>query len=387
MLTKVVLQNFKSFKQETEFDLSETKYQVLKQENTFQGVLKGALFIGSNASGKSNLMKAITLLLDLMLRDNVTISPIMMCMFDTKPILHLAYHFKFEGGEVCYKIEASNKGLITFEQLTLNGAVVLDRKGGLAKVTLNGNDIFFDEKVLPNSLFLKKAYFSSVFMGVKLVDQFIDYLLNSVYFNAHEKKVVTYNNRSLVLEQLAEADLDEINKFFDTFNLGYSIIKTKRQEVYSGKQEQGKNAQIVFQTEVPLLYLQRANMNLTLPLNFESLGNQTLLHLLPCYLHACKTPSMLLIDEFSSGFHNTLEELIIKQFMLNSKNSQLIFSSHSTNLLDTKLLRPDQIYTVEFVPNVGSVISRVSSESPRETQNLEKMYLSGKFGGVPKYDD
>ena len=38
----------------------------------------------------------------------------------------------------------------------------------------------------------------------------------------------------------------------------------------------------------------------------------------------------------SSGFHNMLEELIVKYFLLNSKESQLIFTSHSTNLLNTK---------------------------------------------------
>ena len=58
----------------------------------------------------------------------------------------------------------------------------------------------------------------------------------------------------------------------------------------------------------------------------------------------------------------------------------------STNLMKTTLLRPDQIYTVDFDKD-GSKIKRVSSEQPRESQNMEKMYLSGVFGGLPNYSN
>ena len=138
-------------------------------------------------------------------------------------------------------------------------------------------------------------------------------------------------------------------------------------------------------TDEPIVFFQRQDMELNLPLSFESLGNQTLVYIFPSVLYCSKYNSLLLIDEFSSGFHNKLEELIIKYFLINSKNSQVIFTSHSTNLLNTKLLRPDQIYTVDFKPNEGSFIERFSDENPREAQNLEKMYLSGKFGSLPDY--
>ena len=94
---------------------------------------------------------------------------------------------------------------------------------------------------------------------------------------------------------------------------------------------------------------------------------------------------MLILDEFSSGFHNELEELLIRYFMRKSNESQLIFVSHSTNLISNSLLRPDQIYAVDFGKD-GSQIKRFSSEKPREAQNLEKMYLGGVFNGVPKYE-
>ena len=63
----------------------------------------------------------------------------------------------------------------------------------------------------------------------------------------------------------------------------------------------------------------------------------------------------------------------------------MFFVSHSTNLLSNSILRPDQIYSVEMAGDEGSYIYRFSEEQPRVAQNLEKMYLSGIFGGVPEY--
>ena len=107
----------------------------------------------------------------------------------------------------------------------------------------------------------------------------------------------------------------------------------------------------------------------------ESLGNRVLLNMLPSFLSVVKNGGILLIDEFSSGLHNKLESLLVKYFFKYSKNAQLFFVSHSTNLLTTSLLRPDQIYSVDFDES-GSFIKKFSEEKPRESQNLEKMYLS-----------
>ena len=119
-----------------------------------------------------------------------------------------------------------------------------------------------------------------------------------------------------------------------------------------------------------------------LPIEFESIGNQTLINVVPFIIDAMKDNAMVLIDEFGSGFHNTLEEKIIKYFMKNSKSAQIFIVSHSTNLLTNRLLRPDQIYTVDFIDKKGSKLNRVSDSKPREAQNLEKMYLSGVFNGI-----
>jgi len=67
MLTRIILSNFKSFKNRTEVDFRKTNYTILPQNVADNDVLKGAVFVGANASGKSNLILAIRLLLDFLL--------------------------------------------------------------------------------------------------------------------------------------------------------------------------------------------------------------------------------------------------------------------------------------------------------------------------------
>ena len=133
------------------------------------------------------------------------------------------------------------------------------------------------------------------------------------------------------------------------------------------------------------VFFKRKGINAPIPLVEESLGNQSLVRMLPTFLRVVSRGGLLLIDEFSSGFHNELEELLVRYFMEESQNAQLLFVSHSTNLLSNSLLRPDQEYAVEFHGSEGSMVKRFSLEQPRSAQNIEKMYVSGVFGGLPDY--
>ena len=66
MLTKMYLTNFLSFLDRTEFDFTASRYSILGETNVYNSeVLKGALFIGPNASGKSNALEGIAFLINL----------------------------------------------------------------------------------------------------------------------------------------------------------------------------------------------------------------------------------------------------------------------------------------------------------------------------------
>ena len=58
MLTKIKLKNFMSFRNETVIDVKATNYKFLSETNVYNGVLKGLLFVGANASEKQMPLKA-----------------------------------------------------------------------------------------------------------------------------------------------------------------------------------------------------------------------------------------------------------------------------------------------------------------------------------------
>lgn len=134
----------------------------------------------------------------------------------------------------------------------------------------------------------------------------------------------------------------------------------------------GYNSEIVFMHEYSkkedAIFLKKVGTNVDIPLMLESTGNKAFVNVILPINYATKNNCMIIVDEFSSGLHNELEEALIKYFFNNSSNSQIFFTTHSTNLLDTSILLPDQIYSFKFDAKKGTLIKRVSDENPRESK-------------------
>ena len=105
MLTKMYLTNFLSFKERTEIDLMASKYAILGKTNVYGNeILKGALFIGPNASGKSNALKGLSFIIKLIKGEGVALQTYR-CLFSDSPIITVEYEFVFEHKKVEYVIE------------------------------------------------------------------------------------------------------------------------------------------------------------------------------------------------------------------------------------------------------------------------------------------
>ncbi len=374
MLKTVVINNFKSFKMKTQLDLMKTNYQMLSSSNVKNDLLKGTMFVGANASGKSNSILAIKFLLDSLLgKQNINI-PYYFCLFSKEPLMELSYDFIINNQQINYNISFHKINNIIKEELLLDNKPILKRDGMYAEVTLDETNQH--EDVPNNILFLRDVYFNTKFRGNETLQKWFEFLSNSIYLDLYDEKLITYNDIDLsIMNYLDDNGTEEINKFFNEYNF--------EQNIEYNTDAVGPTIKI--HSDEKMIYFKRKGINDPIPDSYESMGNRNLIRLLPAFFYCIKNNGMLLLDEFSSGFHNDLEELLIRYFMRNSDYSQLFFVSHSTNLLTNSLLRPDQIYSVEFDEN-GSHLKRFSSEKPREAQNLEKMYLSGVFKGVPKYE-
>lgn len=376
MLSQIIVKNFKCFKNETVFDFRKTNYKLLKQ-NTKEKLLKGLLFVGDNASGKTTAIQPVMLLLDLLFKDRDISLFLYQCLFSKEDETTLKYEFDIDGHEILYSFSFDGNKFLE-ETLQLDNQPVIERIGKNAKLWLSENSTFHE--VDESILFIKKVYFNTKFEDNEMLKKWFAFLKQSVCINAYKRTISTYDDEPLTYRKYLEKyGVDEINSFLKNNNFKYSVeyaLEIEGKGVrFEMSEEEGKT-----------LFFKREDISVPIPLFFESTGNKTLINILPAILHAVQKGGLLVIDEFSSGFHNKLEELIVRYIMNNSTNTQLLLVSHSTNLLSNALLRPDQIYSVEMMGGEGSVLNRFSDEQPRVAQNIEKMYLSGVFGGIPEYE-
>lgn len=376
MLTNIILKEYTTFIKKTIFDFKTTNYKILEETNVGDNrILKGALFVGENASGKTQVLESIVLLLNILL-DNVEPEFIMKKSMYTKGIKYnLTYIFNVENNIIKYYIEFEGN-TIKCEELYVNDNLKLKRNGK------NGKTYFNEEKEnndINSSLsLLKLEYYNTRLNNDVILNKWFDFLKNSLYMNCMmgNRLVKSYNTARIYeqfIEKYAEVnDASKLNDFIKKIGYNSEIVFNKNSNSIS------INSQIIG--------VMKKNTKFVMPLPLESTGNKVFINLILPLIYATENDCMIIIDNFSSGLHNELEEALIKYFFNNSKNSQIFFTSHSTNLLDTTILRPDQFYSFSFDSKDGTKIKRFFDESPRESQNIEKMYLNGVFDEMPRYN-
>jgi AAA15 family ATPase/GTPase len=121
-----------------------------------------------------------------------------------------------------------------------------------------------------------------------------------------------------------------------------------------------------------------------LALNEESDGTQRLLQLLPA-LHWAKNRGVYFIDEIDRSMHPLLIWKFVEAFLAacNSQKSQLIVTTHESNLLDLDLLRRDEIWFAEKDATLSTHLYSLSDFKIRKDLEIRKHYLTGRFGAVP----
>lgn len=382
MLTEITLNNYTTFIKKTKFDFKATNYKILEETNVGDNrVLKGALFVGENASGKTQVLKAIKFLLDLLLENSEQDYIQKKSLYTKDDKFSLSYKFDIDNNELEYCV-TFEKNYINSEKLYLNSELRLER------LNTSGKTYFGMEKdnknISPSLSLLKLEYYNTRFNNDVVLNKWFDFLKNSIYINClfQDGIIKSYNPARIseqFLDKYAEKNKEKsLNNFLK--KLGY------KSEIVFTKENSKASKTILIGSKNNKIGLKKNGTNVVMPLNLESTGNKAFLSIILPIYYATKNNCMLIIDEFSSGLHNELEEALIKYFFNNSDNSQIFFTSHSTNLLDTSILRPDQIYSFKFDAARGTVVKRFSDENPRESQNIEKMYLNGVFDGMPKYN-
>ena len=148
--------------------------------------------------------------------------------------------------------------------------------------------------------------------------------------------------------------------------------------------KQNENGEIVYSK----MLLNHGNANDLFEYSDESDGTQRLFDLIPIFL-AQKNNRVILIDEIDRSLHTNLTRKFIELFFIVSRDrsSQLIATTHDSNLLDLDLLRQDEIWFVKREKDHSSIIYSLNRYKERFDKKIEKEYLLGRYDAIPKLDD
>ena len=119
----------------------------------------------------------------------------------------------------------------------------------------------------------------------------------------------------------------------------------------------------------------------------ESRGTQNLIGVfLPWVMLNSTVPEsyrVLVIDEFDSSLHPELMRDLVNRHLISSPNTQLIFTTHDTNLMSTNLLRRDQFWITDRDSNGATKLDSIFSFEGREDEDIERRYFEGRYRGLP----
>lgn len=405
MLIEFSVKNFLSFKDKATLSMEKGNGDENIDNIIFNNItdlVKNAAIYGANASGKSNILKAFTCAI-LMIRNSNLMSVgekwsyIKPFLFDeTSKNKPSEFEFVFITNNVKYKyffsadqnriyeesldVYNSQKPTNIFTRKDTNIYEFSNDKNKLASLAANNTE---------NKLFLSTA---TTWNYEKTKDAFL-------WFT---KAIDTYDSFNKIMDKdlIDYSENEELKKFSLKLLKEADILIKNISVNYEEKEMEGTIADmpiipIVKKVDIELEHevVDEDNNTHTYKLNFkdESSGTKVLFAFAPFLKKAFEETKVIIVDELEKSMHPKIVEFIVKLFNnkdINKVNSQLIFTTHATNLLNLEILRRDQIWFVEKNPKNGnSELYPLDSFSVRKDENIQKGYINGRYGAVPFIKD
>jgi len=121
----------------------------------------------------------------------------------------------------------------------------------------------------------------------------------------------------------------------------------------------------------------------------ESAGTQKIIGVLSQVFSVLDEGGFISVDEIDVSVHSQVTEAIFALFLnkvTNPNGAQLLATTHDTNLMSSKVLRRDEIWLVEKNQTGMSELFPLTDIRTRKQDNIEKGYLEGRYGAVPMVD-
>lgn len=365
MLKKFSVENFKGFQGKFTLDLSRPGNYAFSKECIKNGVVSKAAIYGINGIGKSNLGLAIfdivTQLTDKLREIDKYANYIN--LDGHKPYVYFEYEFQFDNDILVYKYSKMNVNTLVEESLSINGKEMLyyDYRAKKGSSSFAGSEVLNLQSDSANSR-VKYVMGTAVLTDNNkeniVLNKFKDFVDKMLLFYSLRKNgfIGFKQNGDLLEKAIIEANkLKDFEDFINSQGLHVNLASIDSPE--------GKK--IYFSHKNGLIHYFREC----------STGMESLI-LLYFWLIQLEQCSFVYIDEFDAFYHYELAEMIIKK-LKEFKDTQIIVTTHNTDLLNNDLMRPD-CYYVLTEEKIDS-LNHLTEKDLRLAHNLQKLFKTGAF--------
>lgn len=431
MLIRFVVSNFLSFNEEREFSMIAGNFKTHKHHVYALpklNILKAAAIYGANGAGKSNLIKSIEYLKELILDGEIgkTIDFKKFKLNKTNKSLPTTFEIEFyqDTKFYAYGVSISNTSILEEwlyetgvnkdDKLVFERKLVKSKKSTIKvadKYIKNEKDKYLIELLEDNLLEHNELLITkSNNLKIKEINTLKKWIATSlVIIHPGSKfaglgKALTSSEkfRTLATELLCSFDTGvkglavqsiELDKFLgkDNEDLKKNVIdeldngETVILNSSPGQVEAIKEHDKYVVKKVISTHHDNQGKSVIFDVEEESDGTQRIMDFIPAFSSILHSDSTIIIDEIDQSLHPVLLRALVEKTMSDQQTKgQLIFTTHESNLLDLDIFRQDEIWFIEKDSLLGSShMYSLSEFKPRYDLDIKKGYLKGRFGAIP----
>lgn len=425
MIIEFTVENYLSFKSKTTLSMVGSKsFREHKKSHLIKvdeklSLLKSSIIYGNNASGKSNLIKAMLFMKRFLLnsfRDALDekkeiLDPNNKFVLNSKYTdLPSSFEISFIQNDIKYRygFTIDSNEIISEWLYHTSSKEVLLFKRDLQKIEINKSSfkegIGKEKEVRSNVLFISMLATINKEVSSNIVNWFKKFnFVSGITDIGHKKYTIEklkndQNFSNWVIQFIKYLEISNLSTSEEDISLEDLINKNSiNEDLVEVISNNSSNQKSIKKDQIHTYHRKYDDNNFlvdTIPFNFEkqeSEGTKKLIYLLGPWYDTLKNGKTLVVDELDSRLHSHLSLRLINLFHeFNLNNSQLIFVSHDSTLLDKSIFRRDQIWFIEKTQYGDSEILSLGdfkSSHVRNTSSFSKNYLAGKYGAIPYFED
>ncbi len=378
MLKRFEVKNFKNFKENIVIDFANIGGYQFNTDCITDNLISKMLIYGRNATGKTNLGIALMdIKLDLYIDENL--NEIVYINADSNDnYIEFKYTFTFDNKELVYKYSKLSTTQLRDEELIIDGHTIFYCNFSNYKYNFDNLSYISAESVVTDRYLYSVKENETTENLIERTLPFMRWLINNAALPANSVllKLDDYVSR-MHLFTVGNMFTNKLSGIFDNF-FGILEDSNKLEEFEEFLNFMGVECRLVLE-KLPdgksELYFKHKKL---VPF-YENASSGTLA-LVKLYrrFFIGKTASMIYLDEFDAFYHFEMAENLLKYFKIKFPNCQIILTSHNTNLITNKIMRPDCLFILSRSGELTSLCNATQREL-REGHNLEKMYISGEF--------